>query len=148
MKVSVTASCFDLLHAGHCLLLKEAREASDKLVVFLHIDPSIERKEKNKPILSLNERRILLQSNKYVDEIIEYSTEDELYFNLLNLTNVYSKVIRFLGDDYKNKRYTGDDIEKIEVRFSDRSHGYSSSDLRRRIFEVESQKLKAKGLKK
>jgi glycerol-3-phosphate cytidylyltransferase len=131
--VGVTASCFDLLHAGHSLLLKEMKKECTSTIVFLHSDPSIERPEKNKPIQSLEERFIQLSSNRYVDYIVVYNTEDDLRKLLVDI----SPDIRFLGDDYVSKKFTGDDITSIVVKFVSRSHGYSSSSLRKRIAQAE-----------
>ena len=105
-KVGFVASCFDLLHAGHCLMLKDAKRQCDHLVAGLQVDPSVDRPNKNKPILSLEERRILLQSNRYVDEIIEYSTEEELTDILENLLpDVATTEGRLLLVDYTAKKF-------------------------------------------
>ena len=98
-KVGFVASCFDFLHAGHCLMLKDAKEQCDYLIAALHVDPSTERNYKNKPIQSLEERRIQLESIKYVDQIELYETEEDLLFIL----NKIKPNIRILGSDYKNK---------------------------------------------
>ena len=84
MKIGITFSAFDLLHAGHVAMLEEAKSVCDYLIVGLHIDPSLERSNKNKPIQSLIERQIQLKGCKYVDEIICYETEQDL-LNLLNM---------------------------------------------------------------
>ena len=76
--IGFTCSCFDLLHAGHILMLKDAKEQCDYLIVGLQTDPTLDRPEKNKPIQSLEERKIQLEAVKYVDEIRIYSTEAEL----------------------------------------------------------------------
>ena len=78
-KVGFIASAFDLLHAGYCLILKDAKSNCDYLIAALHSDPSIDRpKIKNKPIMSIEERTILLESNKYVDKIVKYDTKEDL----------------------------------------------------------------------
>ena len=81
MKVGFTCSCFDLLHAGHILMLKDAKAQCDKLIVGLQTDPTIDRPEKNKPIQSYEERYIQLEAVKYVDEIIKYDTEEDYIKN-------------------------------------------------------------------
>ena len=127
-KIGFVASCFDLLHAGHCLMLKDAKEHCDYLVAGLQVDPSIDRPEKNKPILSLEERRILLQSNKYVDEIIIYHTER----NLEDLLEKLLPDVRILGSDYIGKVATGTLYSK-EVYYHERNHDYSSTNIRKRL---------------
>ena len=121
-KVGFVASCFDLLHAGHCLMLKDAKQQCDYLVAALQTDPTIDRPDtKNKPLLSLKERRILLESNKYVDEIIEYSTEKDLEKILENLL----PDVRILGSDYIGKAATGS--------LYDRNHDYSTTNIRKKL---------------
>ena len=133
MKIGFVASAFDLLHAGHILMLKEAKKHCDYLICGLHIDPSIERSEKNKPIQSFFERNIQLSAVKYVDEIIPYGFEDELYTILI--TNHID--IRFLGDDYRDKnKFTGSNLP-IPIHYIERGHGYSTSELRNRIIDNE-----------
>jgi len=123
------ASAFDLLHAGHVLMLKEAREHCDHLTVGLHIDPSIERREKNKPVQSLSERKLMLEGSRYVDSIIIYENE----IDLDSILSYRKFDIRFLGDDAVGKPITG--LEHCKnIYYIDRSHGYSSSELRHRIF--------------
>lgn len=124
----VTAGAFDLLHAGHVLMLKEIREQCDHLTVLLQEDPSIDRPEKHKPVETLEERLIRLKGCKYVDRIIVYSTESLLHFLLKDL----NPDVRFLGEDWKGKHFTGDDLP-IKVIFNSRSHNYSSSSLIERI---------------
>ena len=132
LKIGFTASCFDLLHAGHCLMLKDAREQCDWLVVALQSDPSIDRPEKNQPIQSLDERKIQLESLKYVDQIELYETEEDLVF----LLNKIKPDVRILGTDYKNKDFTGQELN-IEIFFHERNHPWSTSELRKRIKENE-----------
>ena len=128
-KIGFTCSCFDLLHAGHILMLKDAEKQCDYLIVGLQIDPSVDRpKEKNKPIQSLEERRIQLEAVKYIDEIIIYKSEKDL-FNLIQKIN---PDVRILGSDYKNKRFTGDNLN-IKIHYHHRCHNYSSSGLKKRI---------------
>lgn len=136
-KVGVTASAFDLCHAGHILMLKEAKTVCDHLIALLHEDPSVapaeyRGKKKHKPIMSLQERRIILEGIRYVDEIITYKTEDDLYKLLVEL----KPDIRIIGADWKGKQYTGHDLP-IETYFNTRDHGFSTTELRRRIYEAE-----------
>jgi glycerol-3-phosphate cytidylyltransferase len=126
-----TCGAFDLLHPGHLLMFKEIRNQCDFLIVGLHTDPSIDRKNKNKPIETIEERKIRLESCKYVDEIIPYETEADLYELLKKL----KPNIRFVGEDWKGKHFTGDDLP-IKVIFNTRDHGYSSSSLRNRILNA------------
>jgi glycerol-3-phosphate cytidylyltransferase len=136
-KICVTASCFDLLHAGHTLMLKDGKERCDLMVAFLQTDPTVDRPEKNKPILSFEERKILVEASKYVDKIFIYTTEKELYDGLATL----KADLRILGDDYVGKQFTGYDLE-THVYFHDRaSHGWSTTKLRKRIFKEELRKL-------
>lgn len=132
MIIGFTASTFDLLHAGHIIMLREAKDQCDHLIVGLQVDPSIDRPEKNKPIQTIVERYTQLQAVKYVDEIIPYSTEQDLE-DILNLLPID---IRILGVEYREKDFTGRDICKnrgIQLHFNKRDHRFSSSDLRRRI---------------
>lgn len=125
-RIGITASCFDLFHAGHVLMLKEAKENCDKLVVALQSDPTLDRPEKNKPVQGMYERYLQVVSCKYVDEVIPYDTEEDLY-NLLAGSQWH---VRFLGADYVGKEdFTGWDLS-IPVHYCARNHGYSSSNLR------------------
>ena len=126
--VGFTCSCFDLLHAGHILMLKDAKQQCDKLVVGLQVNPTIDRPEKNKPIQSYEERYIQLEAIKYVDKIIKYTTEKDLYKKLLEI----NPDIRILGSDYINKSFTGDDLN-IPIYYHNRNHDYSSTNLRGKI---------------
>ena len=131
MKIGFTCSCFDLLHAGHILMLKDAKEQCDKLIVGLQTDPSIDRPlTKNKPIQSLKERKIQLEAVRYVDDIFVYETESDL----IDLLKLVKPDIRILGSDYKDESFTGDDLN-IPVYYHKRDHDYSSSDLRKKILQ-------------
>ena len=136
-KVGVTVGAFDICHAGHILMFKEAREVCDYLIVGLHSDPTLDRPEKNKPIMSLEERRIILEAIRYIDEIFEYDTEKQLYEILKE--NKYAFALRIIGADWKGKPYTGHDLP-LEMYFNTRDHGYSTTKLRRRIYEAEKEK--------
>tara|TARA_Y100001963_G_scaffold155357_1_gene246290 strand:- start:656 stop:1090 length:435 start_codon:yes stop_codon:yes gene_type:complete len=131
-KIGFVCSCFDLLHAGHILMLKDAKSQCDYFVVGLQTDPTIDRPEKNKPIQSLKERKIQLEAVKYIDDIFVYDTESDLY----DLLKLVKPSVRILGSDYKGKSFTGDDLN-IPIYYHERNHDYSSSDLRRKIYEKE-----------
>jgi glycerol-3-phosphate cytidylyltransferase len=126
--VGFVASSFDLLHPGHCLYLKEAKSVCDYLIAALQTDPTIDRTYKNKPIQTLEERRIQLESCKYVDEIQIYTTEKELE----QLLEKIKPDIRILGTDAKNKPVTGEKYCK-QIFFHDRNHNWSSTELRNRV---------------
>ena len=112
------AGNFDIIHPGYILLFNECKENCDHLILLLHEDPSIERPEKLKPILSLDERILILSSLKQIDEIVPYKLESDL----LNLIQNMNIDIRFLGDDYINKEFTGKNLN-IPIHFMNRSHG-------------------------
>lgn len=133
MKIGFIASCFDLgPHAGHVMTLKEAKAQCDWLIVALHVDPNSERDFKNKPIQSVSERYLTIKSNRYVDEVIPYETEAEL-IELLKLLN---PSVRFLGDDYKGKTFSGIELN-IPIYFCARRHSVSSSAIRKKIKEAK-----------
>ena len=137
MIIGFTASTFDLLHAGHIAMLREAKSQCDYLICALQVDPSIDRPEKNSPVQTLVERHTQLSAVKYVDEIIPYCTEADL----LDIINMYPINIRILGDEYKNKDFTGkDECRKrgIQLYFNKRDHRFSSSDLRKRVSDATS----------
>jgi len=136
-----TCSSFDLLHAGHILMLAEAHQYCGELLVGLHVDPSIEmRKErktkKNRPIQSASERMIQLEACKYIDDIIVYETEADL----INILKGFPINIRFLGEEYKEyPTFTGKDVCEelgIEIIYTRRQHGYSTTELRKRVYEA------------
>lgn len=124
-----TCSCFDLFHAGHILMLKEAAEQCDWLIVGLQTDPTIDRPEKMKPIQSVYERYIQLQACKYVNEIVVYDTEADL-LNVLKSLNIDTRI---LGEEYKEKDFTGRHLD-MAFYFNKRSHDYSSTELKKRIY--------------
>ena len=127
-KIGFTCGAFDLLHAGHVVMLKEARENCDHLIVGLQTDPTIDRQEKNTPVQSVYERFTQLSAIKYVDEVIPYDTERSL-IDLLESTPIN---VRFIGEDYIDKSFTGDDLP-IKVYYTNRKHSFSSSGLRQRV---------------
>ena len=130
--VGFTCSCFDLLHAGHILMLKDAKEQCDYLIVGLQTDPTIDRPDtKNKPIQSLEERLIQLRAVRYVDEIRIYSTESDLRDMLCEIW----PSVRILGSDYITKdNFTGCGYD-IPIYYHERNHNYSSSELRKKLRE-------------
>tara|TARA_Y100000034_G_C6790163_1_gene353734 strand:+ start:531 stop:941 length:411 start_codon:yes stop_codon:yes gene_type:complete len=127
-KVGFTCGAFDLLHAGHVIMLEECKQYCDHLIVGLQVDPSVDREEKNKPIQTIFERYIQLDAIKFIDKIIPYSTE----LDLLNLLNSLMPNIRFLDENYKNKIFTGSDNKNIEIYYNKRHHNFSSSELIKR----------------
>ena len=136
-RVGFTASTFDLLHAGHVMMLREAKEQCDYLICGLQIDPAVNRPEKNSPIQSIVERYTQLSAIKYVDEIVVYSTERDL----LDILEMYKIDVRILGDEYKDKDFTGREVcdrLNIDLYFNNRDHRFSSSNLRQSVVWAES----------
>jgi len=132
MKTGFTCSTFDLLHAGHIQMLRDAKEQCDYLICGLLIDPSIDRPEKNAPVQTIVERYTQLSAVKYVDEIIPYQTESDLE-DILNMLHIN---VRILGEEYRQEDFTGKDECRnrgIELYFNKRDHRFSSSDLRKRV---------------
>jgi glycerol-3-phosphate cytidylyltransferase len=142
VKIGITFSTFDLLHAGHVAMLAEAKNHCDYLIAGLQTDPTIDRPEtKNKPVQSIVERQIQLSSCRYVDEVVVYQTEQDLVDILLTLPID----VRILGVEYKGKAFSGDEacLQKgIELIFNSRDHSFSSSNLRKRVAEAQEQKEK------
>lgn len=139
MKVGITFSTFDLLHAGHIGMLREAKQHCDYLIVGLQTNPTIDRQEKNKPVQTLVERYAQLNSVKFVDEIVPYETERDV----IDILELFEIDVRFLGEEYKEQDFTGKDVCRkrgIELHFNKRDHRFSSSDLRRRVAEAENEK--------
>ena len=142
--VGFTCSTFDLFHAGHYLMLKDAKSHCDKLIVGLQRDPTVDEvyrkktggKNKNSPIQSFEERKIQIEGCKYVDEIREYTTESDL----LELIKNINPNIRILGSDWEGKEYTGHELN-IDIHWHNRDHDYSTSNLRTRVYEEENKKL-------
>jgi glycerol-3-phosphate cytidylyltransferase len=136
MKVGFTCSTFDLLHAGHVMMLREAKSVCDHLVVGLQVDPTIDRPQsKNKPVQSLVERYVQLKAIEYVDEIIPYQTEQDLE----DILQMYPIDVRILGVEYREKEFTGKDICRqrgIDLYFNKRDHRFSTTDLRKRVCDV------------
>ena len=129
--VGVIAGNFDVIHPGYIYMFDECKKHCDILLLLLHDDPSIERPEKIKPILDLSERNMILSSLKQVDRIITYQIESDLY-DILKTEQID---IRFLGDDYKDKSFTGDDLG-IPIHYLDRSHGWSTTKFKKLIADT------------
>ena len=138
--VGFVCSAWDLCHAGHILHLKEAKSNCDYLIAGLHVDPSRERKEKSKPVETVSERYIRLQAIKYIDEIIPYETEAELY----ELIKALPIDVRFLGKEYEQKDFTGRDLSDLNnhrLHFTNRLHNFSSTHLRQRLAKSKENRL-------
>jgi glycerol-3-phosphate cytidylyltransferase len=136
MIVGFTCSSFDLLHAGHVTMLRDAKAHCDYLICGLQVDPSIDRGNKNSPVQTIVERYSQLNAVGYVDEIIPYVTEQDLE----DILAMYQIDLRILGDEYRDKDFTGKDICRkrgIQLYFNERSHRFSSSDLRDRVRTID-----------
>jgi len=133
MKIGITFSTFDLLHAGHIGMLREARANCDVLIVGLQTDPTIDRPDtKNPPVQTLVERYAQLNALKFIDEIVPYQTEQDL----IDILELFQLDVRFLGEEYREKEFTGKDICRkrgIDLYFNKRDHRFSTSDLRERV---------------
>ena len=141
-KIGITCSTFDLLHAGHVVMLEEAKRHCDYLIAALQVDPTLDRDTKNRPIQSIVERQIQLAAVKYVDEIVMYSTENELEDLFLTLP----LDIRILGTEYRDKEFTAKQIcldRNIELFYNVRDHSFSSTSLRKRIQQTQIQSITA-----
>lgn len=124
----ITCSAFDLLHPGHFLMLEEAKQQCDYLIVAMQVNPNSDRPGKNKPIQSVFERYTQLKGCKYVDEIIPYDDEEDL----LNLLKGVKLDVRIIGEEYKDKDFTGKELP-IKIYYNSRGHNFSSSALRDKI---------------
>tara|TARA_R110002153_G_scaffold238911_1_gene393334 strand:+ start:9548 stop:9967 length:420 start_codon:yes stop_codon:yes gene_type:complete len=132
MKIGITASAFDLLHSGHVLMLQEARTVCDYLIAAIHVDPSLEHNDKNKPIQSIVERFSQVDAIRYVDKVIPYQTELEL----IDIIQLYRVDIRVIGEEYRYKNFTGSRMD-IETYFNSRKHNFSSSNLREKVANID-----------
>ena len=128
MKVGFTCGAFDLLHAGHIVMLEEAKDNCDFLMVGLQTDPTLDRSDKNKPVQSIYERYIQLYGLRFVDEVIPYDRES----CLMDILTTKSIDVRFVGEEYKDKMFTGQHLP-IEIYYTSRQHTFSSTDLRKRV---------------
>lgn len=136
LKVGIVFSTFDLLHAGHVGMLREAKNNCDYLICGLQSNPQIDRKEKNAPVQTLVERYAQLNAIKFVDEIVPYETESDV----IDILELFDLDIRFLGEEYREKEFTGKDICRkrgIQLYFNKRDHRFSSSGLRKRVADRE-----------
>jgi glycerol-3-phosphate cytidylyltransferase len=132
----ITFGSFDLCHYGHILMFEECKQYCNYLIVGVQSDPSIDRPEKNSPIQSHTERMGIVKSLKFVDEVIPYNTEDDLIKVLVDR----NPDVRILGADHEGKEYTGHELP-IKCVFNTRDHGYSTSELRKRVYEAEKKKI-------
>ena len=138
MKLGFTCSTFDLFHAGHIMMLKEAKTMCDYLIVGLQTDPTIDRPTKNKPIQSIFERFVQLQACKYVAEVVVSAPEKDLIDIILS----YPINVRILGDEYENKDFTGKKeciSNGIQLYYNKRKHSFSTTELRKRVTEADEQ---------
>jgi glycerol-3-phosphate cytidylyltransferase len=126
----VIAGNFDVMHPGYIKMFREMGLYCDVLIVLLHTDPSIERPHKLKPILTADERKDMLGCLKMVNDVIRYTYEEQLY----DLLKMGEFDVRFLGDDYKDKPFTGDDL-KIPIHYLNRDHGWSTTKFKKLIAE-------------
>ena len=132
MRVGITFSTFDLLHAGHIKMLEEAKTQCDYLIVGLQLDPSLDRAEKNAPTQTITERYIQLKGCKYVDEIVPYVFEQDLE----DILRSFKLDVRIIGEEYIDKPFTGREYcqtKGIELYFNTRDHRFSSSGLRKQV---------------
>ena len=141
MKIGFNCSTFDLFHSGHVTMLQREKEHCEYLLIAIQTDPTIDRPDsKNKPVQSILERFIQVSACKYVDEVIVYETEEDL-LNILKTRKIH---IRFLGDDYREKDFTGKKWcidNHVELYYHQREHPWSSSTLRKRAYEAEVKRL-------
>ena len=129
MKKGITFGAFDLFHAGHILMLEEAKTVCDHLIVAIQTDPSLDRETKNSPVQSIEEREIQVSACRYVDEVLIYDREADL----IEMLDTLDWDIRILGDEYKDKEFTGRDQYLERCYFNKRPHSFSSSELRERV---------------
>jgi glycerol-3-phosphate cytidylyltransferase len=135
MKIGFTCSTFDLFHAGHVIMLEEAKKQCDHLIVGLQTDPTIDRPEKNKPVQTVFERYVQLDACKHVNQVVVYATEKELRDILLS----YPIDVRILGQEYEGKDFTGSELD-IFCYFNKRKHSFSTTELRQRVIDAEGKK--------
>jgi glycerol-3-phosphate cytidylyltransferase len=136
MKIGITFSAFDLLHAGHIKMLEEAKRQCDYLIVGLQTDPTLDRPDKNRPTQTVVERYIQLKGCRFVDEIVPYATEQDLE----DILQSFKIDVRIIGDEYREKQFTGRaycETKGIEFFYNTRDHRFSSSSLRKEVAEKE-----------
>ena len=129
--LGIIAGNFDVIHPGYIKMFKECKSYCKQFIVLLHIDPSIERPEKLKPILTKEERTEILTSIKFINGIAYYTYEKEL----VDLIKRLSPDIRFLGDDYRGKTYTGFELD-IPIHYLNRDHGWSTTKFKKLIADT------------
>ncbi|MBP6557618.1 MAG: adenylyltransferase/cytidyltransferase family protein [Flavobacterium sp.] len=141
MKIGITFSAFDLLHAGHIKMLEDAKRQCDFLICGLQTDPTLDRPEKNKPVQTVVERYIQLKGCKFVDEIVPYATEQDLE----DVLRAFKIDVRIVGEEYQDKNFTGRaycEEKGIQLYFNKRDHRFSSSELRKVVTNFEIQGVK------
>ena len=136
MKIGITFGAFDLFHAGHVMMLEEAKTVCDYLIVCIQSDPSLDRKEKNKPVQSIVEREIQVSGCRYTDEVIIYDREADL----LDILDAVDWDVRILGEEYKDKDFTGREQTLEKCHINKRPHNFSSSELRKRVAKEQFKK--------
>jgi len=130
MKTGIIAGCFDVIHPGYMYMFSKSKQFCDYLIICLQTDPSIERPNKLRPVLSWQERYFILSGIKYIDEIVSYTTEQEL----ANYLKKNTSHVRILGEDYESKYATGQEYSS-EIIYIDRSHGWSTTKYKKLIAE-------------
>ncbi len=134
IRIGLTASTFDLLHAGHIAMLEEAKSQCDFLIVGLLTDPTNDRKDsKNAPVQTTYERWIQAQAIKVIDMLIPFDTEEDL----ISMIKMIKPHVRIVGEEYKGTHHTGWDIKDVEIYYNTRNHNYGSTQLRKKILEQE-----------
>ncbi len=139
-RIGITFSTFDLLHAGHIMMLEEAKRQCDYLICGLQMDPTLDRPEKNAPTQTVVERYIQLRGCQYVDEIVPYSTEQDLE----DILRAFKLDVRIVGDEYEDRDFTGRaycEEAGIELYFNSRDHRFSSSGLRKIVAAREAERV-------
>ena len=136
MKIGITFGTFDLFHAGHVLMLQEAKNVCDYLIVCMQTDPSKDRPNKNSPVQNLVERQIQVKACRYVDEIVVYESEEDV----LKILNSMAWDVRILGSEYRDSEFTGREETLDKCYFNRRQHTFSSSELRTRVAARENAK--------
>ena len=129
MTIGITFSAFDLFHAGHVLMLQEAKTVCDYLIVCIQADPSSDRPDKNPPIQNIVERQLQVAACRYVDQIIVYELEEDV----MRILNAVAWDVRIIGNEYRDIPFTGREETLDRCYFNRRQHTFSTSELRQRI---------------
>ena len=125
----IIAGNFDVIHPGYIEMFNEMKKHVNEIHILLHIDPSLNRPEKIKPLLSVKDRKMTLMALKGITEVSSYNTEQEL----LQLIIDVNPEIRFLGEDYINRTdYTGYGLPP-KIIFLKRDHGWSTTKFKKLI---------------